>query len=99
MTAFWVAFQAFVLLTAVPFIVHILKVFGIGLVVYTGASAVLGSAQDFLFERYDSMPLDLYSMLNLAGFDSGLKMVFAAYTANIALKYSAGSIKKFKFLA
>lgn len=97
--AFWISVQAFLFAVAVPLIIHLLKVFGIGIVVYSGATLVLDQGEAYLFSNYNGLPSGLFAMLTIAGFDAGIKMVFAAFAANIALKSSTGGFKKFVFKA
>lgn len=97
--AAWIAIQAFIISVAVPLIVHVMKAFGVGLVAYTGATFVIDSAESYIFANYDSIPVTLYAMLTIAGVDAGIKIVFSAFAANIAIKAATGGTKKFKFYA
>lgn len=94
MPAIWIAIWSFVSAAAVPLVVHLLKVFGLGIVVYTGATLVLNEAESYIFSNYDNLPVQLYSLLTIAGFDAGIKMVFSAMAANLAIKGFTGAGKK-----
>ena len=97
--AFWIGVQSFLFSVAVPLIVHLMKAFGIGIIVYTGATFAIDSAEAYLFANYNSLPLSLYAMLTLAGVDAGIKIVLSAMAANIAIKAATGANKKVGFIA
>ena len=95
--AIWAAIKTFIFITAVPLIVHLMKIFGIGILVFTGADFVIDEAEAFVFDNYDNLPANLYALLSMAGFSSGIKILFSAYAANIAIKTISGNFKRFGF--
>lgn len=97
--AFWIGVQAFIFSTLVPLVVHLLTAFGVGVVAYTGASIIITTAENYVFSSYDNLPIRVWQMLTLGGVDAGLKILFSAYAANIAIRGVSGAIKKFKFVA
>lgn len=91
----FVAIWAFILATVVPIVIHVLKALGIGIIVYSGADFVITTAESYVFSNYDSLPANMWTMFTLAGIDAGIKILFSAYAANIAIRASTGSFKKF----
>lgn len=86
------------LVSLVPaFVAKILIALGIGVVSYTGASALLGVLKDQVLGAAGSISGDVGSFLNLAGFDVCLSMVLSALAIKLSLQTTNGVINKVTF--
>lgn len=76
-----------IVLSIVPYIVtYVVRGLGFGLIVFTGVTLVLETAENYLFEKWDGLPTALYSVLSIAGFPLGIKILFSAFGVCIAIK-------------
>ena len=79
-----------------PLVIKILAGLGIGIAVYSGADFAISEAQTYVNTQIGGLPADMYQLMMLAGLDTGLQIVFAAFTARIAIMSSIGAFTKFK---
>lgn len=86
MRILWLVITDFIFVIIKPLLIHVLKVLGVGFVAYIAADQSISYAEDYLFSYYNSFPTDVYALLTIAGFDKGVKMIFAAYVAKVATK-------------
>ncbi|MHA7927538.1 MAG: DUF2523 family protein [Marinobacter sp.] len=76
-----------VILSVVPYIVtYVVRGLGFGLIVFTGVTLVINQAESFLFEKFNGLPSALYSILAMAGFPLGIKILFSAFGVVIAIR-------------
>ncbi|QFS86022.1 MULTISPECIES: DUF2523 family protein [Marinobacter] len=76
-----------IVLSVVPYIVtYVVRGLGFGLIVFTGVTLILDQAEQFLFAKFDGLPTALYSVLAIAGFPLGIKILFTAFGICIAIK-------------
>lgn len=59
---------------------------GVGILAYTGYSFVMDKIQAWVEQGYNSLPSQAVQLLNIAGFDFGIGIIFAAYNFKFALK-------------
>ena len=81
----------------VPIVVRILLALGIGIATYTGADFAITSAETYVFQNFNGLSVNMYSIAVLAGFHEGLKIMFAAFAAQITIKTTMGAFKRFTF--
>lgn len=68
------------------FAVRFLAALGVGILAYTGYSFVMDKIQAWVEQGYNSLPSQAVQLLNIAGFDFGIGIIFAAYNFKFALK-------------
>lgn len=69
----------------------VLRTLGIGFVSYTGVDFVVSQAENFIYARMGELPSSMLDIMNLAGFDIGIRMLFAAWSAQIAVRITMGA--------
>ena len=90
MPLLWVAVVQFLTVVVAPLAFKLLKAIGIGFIAYAGATAAVNQFQDYIFSNFNNMPTVMYSIITIAGFDVGIKMVMAAYVAKVATTAATG---------
>jgi len=93
----WAAIFGFLLASVVPIAIQLMIGFGVGIVSYVGADFAISSAESYIFSVLSSTPSNMYSIIRLAGFTEGMKIVFAGYSAYIGIKVSMGGFTKLRF--
>lgn len=88
---------AFSLAIIVPLVVSLMTALGIGIVTYTGMSFALDSAETYIASQFAGLPSDMYSVMQMAGFDQGIAILFAGYGAAITIRTTMGAFTKIKF--
>lgn len=68
------------------FAVRFIASLGVSVVAYTGYSFVMDKIQSWVQESYNSLPTAAVQLLNIAGFDFGIGIIFAAYNFRFAFK-------------
>ncbi len=81
---------------AVPMVVKVLVALGVSVVSYTGASALLSTAEATVFASTGSLHATLYQLLALMGVFTGIKILFSAYAAKVSIQLAMGAFTKFK---
>lgn len=81
---------------AVPMVVKVLAALGIGFATYTGADLLISSAETYVLNQFDNLPTDAYEILAMMGVITGIKMLFAAYVANLGVKTTLGALTRVK---
>jgi len=90
MALLWAAIVQFLFYVVPPFLWWCARALGIGYIAYKSASVALDYAQNFVMGYYNGLPASVYALLTMAGFDMGVKMVFAAYVARVATSAASG---------
>lgn len=86
------------LVSIVPALVaKILIALGIGVISYTGSSALLGRLSSAVMSNAGSIAPEVGAFLNLAGFDVCISMVLSALSIKLALQTTNGVINKVSF--
>lgn len=76
-----------IVVSVIPYIVKmVLRAIGFGLIAFTGLTLVLDQAETFLFDKFNGLPTALYSIIAMAGFPMGMKILFTAFAVVIAIK-------------
>jgi len=74
-------------LSVVPYIVtYVIRGIGFGLIAFTGVTVIIDQAENFLFDKFNGLPTALFSVLAMAGFPLGIKILFSAFGVCIAIK-------------
>ena len=81
---------------SVPLVIRVLAGLGIGLVTFTGADFALTEIQSFFTSQIGGMPSDMVEVMYLAGFDTGIAIIFAAWSAYITILVTLGAFTKWK---
>ena len=79
---------------AIPVVVKVLVVLGIGFVGYTGADFVISEAEAHILQNYNNLPAHVLPIITRAGFLDGAKMIIASYTAYIGIKTLTGAFTR-----
>lgn len=79
----------------VPLVVKVLSALGIGIVTYTGMEYALSSGVSFFETQFSGLPATAVQILYMLGFHQGISMLFAAYSASIAIKVAMGAFTRF----
>jgi hypothetical protein len=90
-STFFTRIWAFVLFALPHILEKILKYLGIGIVSYVGFDILIGKLKDVVFERFNSIPVDILSILQLAKVDKGLAILFASMTIAMTIKLATKS--------
>lgn len=93
LTGFWSQLSIFILWLAPSVVGTVIKLLGIGLISYVGFDLVISNLSDFLFEGFNSLPIDLLQILKLMRVDTGLNILFAAMSVSISIKLFFSSTK------
>lgn len=75
----------------------VVKVFialGISFVTFTGFTVGLGFVKDYISNKFNSMPSDIFQIIMIAGFGHALGLIFGAFAFNVAMQ----SISKLSFI-
>lgn len=91
-TRFW----AFILFALPAVLKKILGYFGIGLASFTGFNFLINQLEDFVFNRFDSIPSDILNILLIAKMDKGLAILFSCMTIAITIKVATKSMSVVK---
>ena len=70
---------------AAPLAKKVLQGLGIGMVSYVGVELVFSQLRDLVTSSWSGLPLDIVSILSLAGWGQGLGIVLAAMAARVAM--------------
>lgn len=81
---------------AVPLVIKILVALGVSVVTYVGADFAITEAQSFIDAQIGSMPASMLQIMYLAGFDTGIKIIFACWSAYISIRVTMGAFSKVK---
>jgi hypothetical protein len=68
---------------------------GFGYVVYEQVDFVIDEFESYIIAQRSQLEADILAFADLVGLDVCLKMVVAAYTAQIAIRVSLGAFRKF----
>lgn len=90
----WLAIASFLGSAIVPLAIKVFAALGIGFATYTGVDFIISQAEAEIFANYNGLPADLYQVLNLMGFHTGLKIMFAGWAAYISVKAASGTITR-----
>ena len=82
---------------AVPLAIKVLVGLGVGVVTYVGADFAISEAQTFMNSKISGLPVDMISLMNLAGFDTGIKIIFSSWAAYISIRSTMGAFTRLKF--
>lgn len=86
----WVALSAFLFGVIGPLLAQALKFLGISLVTYVGADLLIEEAETAVLATFDSLPVDLYEIMVMAGVRDGIQILFAASLAFVSIKMWGG---------
>jgi hypothetical protein len=85
--------------TALPgLIFRTLALLGVGIVTYTGFSALSTQLGGFFTSQLGAFPSSMLSIMNLAGFDTGLNMLLAGVATFFTIKATMGAFKRLRIL-
>ena len=76
--------------------IRLLAGLGIGIFIYEGADLIVTEAETVVFNTLGGVPADMYSIMVMAGFIEGFKILFACYAAKIGIQVSMGIFKGFR---
>lgn len=81
----------------VPLVVKVLVAFGIGFATYTGVGALLDFALSEIQTTMSALPVQVLTMMSLAGVDKFVTIIFSAYTARLTIAgmTAAGTFTRF----
>ena len=81
------------LIGTIPFIVvNVLKAIGFGLISFTGMTLALNQLESWVFANYNGLSSDLFQMLSILDIDTGISMVFTAYTTRFSIARIYGAV-------
>ena len=69
---------------------QILKGFGLGIVAFTGAEALLSVAESKINGYLSELPAAVFNIVLMMGVKDALSMLFSAYTASVVIKRLIG---------
>ena len=76
-----------------PFIVvNVLKAIGFGLISFTGMTLALNQLESWVWSNYNGLGSDLFQVLSLLDVDTGVSMVFTAYTTRFSISRVYGAV-------
>lgn len=79
-----------------PIIAQILAVLGIGLVTYTGVTAVIDVARAHVISSFSGWSADVSAIAGLLGIDQFVSIILASISARVALSSVRSSISLVK---
>lgn len=77
--------------------IRLAALFGFGFVAYEGIGLGITSLENLMLANFGQLPNDLFQMLRILGVETGIKMLFAAYTTNLAIRTVTGVVTKVRF--
>lgn len=83
---------AFILFALPAVLKKILGYFGIGLVSFTGFNFLINELEQFVFNRFTSIPSDILNILLLCKVDKGLAILFSCMTIAVTIKVATKSL-------
>lgn len=96
MPAVWIAIQTFLFAVAPALVTRVLIALGIGVVSYTGAEYAVSEAEAYILNTMGGWSADLYAIMQMAGLDVGIKMLFAAASSYITIRITMGAFSMFR---
>jgi hypothetical protein len=80
------------LVLSLPGIIYrVLRILGLGFFSFTGVNFLVGELETFLYARMAEFPTAMLDILNLAGFDVGVRMILTAWTTYITIRVTMGA--------
>lgn len=89
---FWGTIASFVLGITASVVGIIVRAIGFGLVTYAGLDALSDYGRDWILANFSGLPADMLQIMYLLKLDVGFKMVFAAMSASIVLRFTMNSV-------
>lgn len=77
LSALWSRIWTFLLFLTPWIIEKIVKLLGVAVVTYTGIQIVFTQVENYVFEKLDGLPSDVYSLIVLADLDWAVATIFA----------------------
>ncbi len=87
---------AFILFALPAVLKKILGYFGLGLATFTGFNFLIDQLEQFVFNRFNSIPADILNILLLTKVDVGLSILFSSMSVAIAIKVATKSVSVVK---
>lgn len=78
---FWGGLKTFVI-ASIPYLLEkVVGLFGVGVVTYYGFDIAINQLETWVFNNFDNVASDMFSIMVIAGIPDGFKVVFAAAAA------------------
>ncbi|WP_211831176.1 DUF2523 domain-containing protein [Kistimonas asteriae] len=82
------------LISVIPTIIgHVLKGVGFGLVAFTGSTIAINYLEEWVFNKFDGLAVDVFQILVIMNLDTGITMVFSAMTLRITMMSSVSAVR------
>ena len=92
----WAGLIAVLMGIGLPLVVNILLGLGVGIVTYTGADYAVSTAETYLFNQMGTLSTDIYNMIAMMGAIDGIKIIFSAYSARVAVQATMASFTRLR---
>lgn len=75
-------------------VIKILLGLGISWATFSGVDFIVTAGENYIFSQFTGIPSDAYAIARIAGFDQGIRIIFAAWSTFVTLKVTMGAYSR-----